>query len=406
MTGRTVAPTIAAPIGRRVGAYAIDLAIQYAIGGVLGGISVAILFALGATWKREALAAMVLLLWAIVAVVSLIWLVVYTAMQGGRGSLGQRARGIQIRDAASDAPIGFWRALLRNLVWALAGSIVVGYFSPLFDSSGRRQGWHDMASRSVVVDRKSMDAAASVPPPVPPAPVANPYLPPPAGAPAAGDAPVVPSVTGLGPAPAAPSLTPAARVVVPAAPIPSTGLISHVPGVAGSAPAAAATSAAASGLAVPAAPAAPAAPVPVPPTSGTAVAAPAPPTTGENVDETRAAASAPAHRADEAAAVTVLTWDDGTRIAVYGRTLFGRNPATEEGAARVAMRDETLSLSKTHFEIGGDAAGPWIIDRHSTNGSALVRNGSPQRLIAGAQTSLRPGDRLEFGDRSLEVGTS
>ncbi|SDG43082.1 FHA domain-containing protein [Microbacterium pygmaeum] len=99
----------------------------------------------------------------------------------------------------------------------------------------------------------------------------------------------------------------------------------------------------------------------------------------------------------------VLTWDDGTRIAVYVRTVFGRDPATEPGTVRVVVRDETLSLSKTHFEVGSDDAGVFIVDRYSKNGSVLVRDGIRHRLIAGAQTSLRPGDRLEFGDRSVMV---
>ena len=116
----------------------------------------------------------------------------------------------------------------------------------------------------------------------------------------------------------------------------------------------------------------------------------------------------PAQRAalyPEAPVLAVLTWDDGSRMAVYGRTVYGRNPAPEDGAVSVAVRDETLSLSKTHFEIGGDAAGAWIIDRHSTNGTNLVRDGGASR--AGRRdcpTALRAGDRLEFGDRSAAVG--
>ncbi|WP_251454506.1 FHA domain-containing protein [Microbacterium sp. Marseille-Q6648] len=98
-----------------------------------------------------------------------------------------------------------------------------------------------------------------------------------------------------------------------------------------------------------------------------------------------------------------LTWDDGTCTAVYGRTVFGRNPTDESGAVCVAVRDETLTISKTHFEIGADDAGPWIVDRHSFNGTVLVRGGVRRTLVPGLPTSLRPGDRLEFGDRSVAV---
>lgn len=115
----------------------------------------------------------------------------------------------------------------------------------------------------------------------------------------------------------------------------------------------------------------------------------------------------PAQRAAlfaEAPMLAVLTWDDGSRMAVYGRTRYGRNPAVESGVASVPVRDETLSLSKTHFEIGGDATGTWVADRHSTNGTVLVRDGGRHPLVAGLPTALRPGDRLELGDRSADVG--
>ncbi|MCW3492803.1 FHA domain-containing protein [Microbacterium sp. SSM24] len=102
--------------------------------------------------------------------------------------------------------------------------------------------------------------------------------------------------------------------------------------------------------------------------------------------------------------LAVLTWDDGSRMAVYGRTLYGRNPAAESGTSSVPVRDETLSLSKTHFEIGGDATGAWIADRSSTNGTVLVRDGGRHPLVAGLPTMLRAGDRLELGDRTAVVG--
>ena len=102
--------------------------------------------------------------------------------------------------------------------------------------------------------------------------------------------------------------------------------------------------------------------------------------------------------------LAVLTWDDGVRMAVYGRTRYGRNPAVEPGIVSVPVRDETLSLSKTHFEIGGVASGPWVADHHSTNGTVLVRDGERQPLVPGLRIGLRDGDRLELGDRIASVG--
>jgi hypothetical protein len=98
-----------------------------------------------------------------------------------------------------------------------------------------------------------------------------------------------------------------------------------------------------------------------------------------------------------------LIWDDGTRVAVRARTLFGRNPPRDGGAAAIPVRDETLSLSKTHFEIGADDSGSWISDRHSTNGTVVVRMGVREQLVPGVHVPIRAGDRIEFGDRSVYV---
>lgn len=133
----------------------------------------------------------------------------------------------------------------------------------------------------------------------------------------------------------------------------------------------------------------------------------APSVAEEDVESTRIVVPPPAQRAalyDGAPVLAVLTWDDGTRMAVYGRTLYGRNPASEDGAVAIPVRDETLSLSKTHFEVGGDTAGTWIADRHSTNGTTLVRDGGRIPLTPGVRTNLRDGDTLEFGDRRVTVG--
>lgn len=117
---------------------------------------------------------------------------------------------------------------------------------------------------------------------------------------------------------------------------------------------------------------------------------------------TRPAGMAPASAMPAHPAV-VLAWDTGERTAVYGRTVFGRDPERGAGADAVTVRDETLSLSKTHFEAGADAAGPWVLDRHSRNGVVLVRAERRARLVPGERTTVREGDRLEFGDRSAVV---
>ncbi|MBN6190955.1 RDD family protein [Aneurinibacillus sp. BA2021] len=449
-----------APISRRVIAYVIDAAIAAGLGILLGG---GLLVATSLSGGLEASLLTLLIGGPIVSLVLLAWFVVYTVMQAGKGSIGMRAQGLRLATAADGAPLGFGRALLRNIVFGLAGAIVVGYFSPLFDGSGRFQGWHDKAVGSLMLDAR---VAAPEPEPEPePVVEAPPLLPAPsferlppapmpgfapAGAPAAPE-PAVSAVSAVEP------VTPAAPA--PALPAQDSGMIAYVPGITQdsrparpAAPAAAAPAAPAAPVAptapaaapAPADSAAPAAatpapavappaapPAPVTPATGTptppapasapaasvpaasapaasapavsapAVSAPAAPAPAvvapatDDLEETRI--SIPGHR-------LVFTWDDGTRVPVSRRTVFGRNPAVEEGAVIVPVRDETLSLSKTHFEAASEASGGWVLDRHSTNGLTIVRDGQRIACPAGQRVPIRLGDVIEIGDRVVMVG--
>jgi hypothetical protein len=114
-----------------------------------------------------------------------------------------------------------------------------------------------------------------------------------------------------------------------------------------------------------------------------------------DLEETRI--SIPGHR-------LVFTWDDGTRVSVSRRTVFGRNPGPEQGAVLVPVRDETLSLSKTHFEAAAEASGGWVMDRHSTNGTTVVRDGQRIACAPGEKVRIRLGDAIEIGDRIVTIG--
>jgi len=105
-----------------------------------------------------------------------------------------------------------------------------------------------------------------------------------------------------------------------------------------------------------------------------------------------------------AGARALLAWDDGTRTAIYARTVFGRDPLRAGGVDAVVLRDETLTLSRTHFELVPlEAGGLMIIDRASTNGVVVTRGAATVPVVPGAPTVLRSGDRLELGDRWLVV---
>ena len=423
----TVSPSGAASagsIGRRAGAFAIDAAIACLVAAVLIGVAGGATFALAGALQPGDLAAVMLFTWSGLVVLLLGWGLVHCGMQGGHGSFGQRLLGLRLVDADSGDPIGFWRAVWRNIVFGLAGSIVVGWFTPLFDASGRRQGWHDLASGAMAVDARTArpdasrlprtgPAAAAFPSPARPAP-AMPLRA--AGAPSSEPGPTTP-------APAWPDAT-AGRAA------PASSATANLP----TGPVADLSWLFRSEHPEPASPPAPPARAPraeADPFPSVTTPFPAATTTEplgnaggprtltaaraatlawapeDDVDVTRTAVPPPAQRAAlfaDAPVIAVLTWDDGTRMAVYGRTLYGRNPATEQGAVAIAVRDETLSLSKTHFEVGGDAGGAWVADRHSTNGTTLVRDGGRIPLLPGLPTPLRPGDSLEVGDRRVTVG--
>jgi len=433
-----------APISRRAIGYLIDALIAAGLSVVLGG---ALLIAATLAGGLEGMLTTLLIGGPIVSLLLLGWFVVYTLMQTGKGSIGMRAQGLRLVSAKDQGPLGFGHTLLRNVIFGLAGSIVVGYFTPLFDGSGRFQGWHDKVAGSLMLDARvtapavptsgvpaavvpglAAEQARPVAPAIPgfPHPTAQPVPPAPA------QPAVAPSVPAAPVFPAQPVIP--ASVSRPAAPANDDGsLIAFVPGITQDAPPPRVTPApptdAGSELdatvqgypaarpvapSAPSAPpvpeAAPAPPVPVVPPLPDAVPAPAPAAAPvpaapapvapaaaepEDIEDTRI--SIPGHR-------LVFTWDDGTRVSVSRRTIFGRNPEAEDGAVVVPVRDETLSLSKTHFEAAAESSGGWVLDRHSTNGMTLVREGQRIACPAGQRVPVRLGDAIEIGDRIVTIG--
>lgn len=395
-------------LGRRIGAYLIDGAVALVVllvaAAVLGGIS------FGTEGGFPLIAASIG-----AYAVAIGWFFVYSLMQGGGGSIGMRALGLRLVREADHAPLGFGRALLRNVIWGLGSAIVVGMFSPLFDASPWRRGWHDQVSGAVMTDIAGHGAVVASPSVgaagagaatdagargIPAAAPAAPY---PAPAPAgyAAPAPYPAPET----APHAAAEPDAHTVLSPAttATAPPAGVISFVPGVtspgrpAPAAPAAAAPAPAAPASVVPTV-VAPAQPAPA--AANAPASAPHPTALPDLVDQTRLSTGEKI--------LARLAWDDGTTQAVYGRTLFGRNPVPETGAMICPVRDETLSLSKTHFELFAAPDGDvdpalWVIDRHSTNGVVVRRGAERRHADPGEPTRVRMGDVLEFGDRQVRI---
>ncbi|WP_136054787.1 RDD family protein, partial [Microbacterium sp. K24] len=149
-----------APISRRAIGYLIDALIAAGLAVILGG---GLMVAATLSGGIEAGLTTLLIGGPIVSLLLLGWFVVYTLMQSGTGSIGMRAQGLRLVSAQGQTPLGFGRTLLRNVIFGLAGSIVVGYFTPLFDGSGRFQGWHDKVAGSLMLDARAAGPAASAP---------------------------------------------------------------------------------------------------------------------------------------------------------------------------------------------------------------------------------------------------
>ncbi|WCD93144.1 RDD family protein [Microbacterium sp. nov. GSS16] len=396
-------------------------------------------------------------------VLATVFIVVQLVLLGRKGvTTGKAIFGLRTVNVRTLERPGFWRgAVVRYLVLSLTfllpllGPLLVIALSPFFDSERRGRSWVDQAGATWMVDvrrglnpydvkrmriaRKSVRITEHARGPALPS-LATPverdapaeYTPSgrlsggvigahrrtSAPQPAAGASPAAPAV------PATPSReTPFAPVVAPGAMVDAVppplvagqlldsfaprGASPATPGAARSAEPAPSPAAPASPAPVassaPAAPAAPTASAPAAP----APAAPAPAASAPAAAPAQPAAPEPAASAAATPAVrAVLRLDDGSRVEVRGATLIGRAPApvAGEGAVQlVAVADDTRSVSKTHLAILPARRGVLVIDRGSTNGSAIARDGSELPLTPGDPAPVQVGDVVRFGDRTLTV---
>ncbi|WP_222130593.1 FHA domain-containing protein, partial [Nocardioides deserti] len=102
-----------------------------------------------------------------------------------------------------------------------------------------------------------------------------------------------------------------------------------------------------------------------------------------------------------------VEFDSGESFVVEGLVLVGRRPEARQGEPvrhLVPLRSSDMSLSKTHAQLQVAPDGVLVVmDRGSTNGSILVRQGVSRPLSAGKPATLLPGDLVRFGDRQMTV---
>lgn len=373
------------------------------------------------------------LVWIIVAFavsqgLMIAYLVVQLVLHGRKGvTLGKAACGIRSVNVRTLERPGFWRgAVVRYLVAyasllvPVIGPVLVIMLSPLFDIERRGRGWLDLAAATWFVDvRRGLNpydskrmriARKRVKTPEHEERAPLPSL----ATPVHRDAPAeyVPSARHSGGVigahraangAAAGSQEPAAPAAVVSAVPPSLATGSATPAPPAPMPAPAPVPAPAPAPAP--TPAQPPASTPAP--ASTPVAAPAPasaPAPAPAPSPAPAPATAPSPAGAGVRAILVL--DTGERIEVRGTTLFGRSPnaAAGEGEARlVSVVDDTRSVSKTHIAVMPARRGVFVVDRASTNGSAIVRGGAETLLTPGRPAELQTGDTVRFGDRTLQV---
>lgn len=102
-----------------------------------------------------------------------------------------------------------------------------------------------------------------------------------------------------------------------------------------------------------------------------------------------------------------LRFDDGRQVQLTGTILLGRDPAArpEDGEVELIQAGEpSQTVSKTHLGIGVDRKGAFLIDRGSTNGTAVrVVTGELKPCPPHERVRLLPGQIVSFGDRNLQV---
>jgi hypothetical protein len=99
--------------------------------------------------------------------------------------------------------------------------------------------------------------------------------------------------------------------------------------------------------------------------------------------------------------------DDGREIDIDGLVLLGRNPQPqpgEEDAELIKVADETRTVSKSHLAIGLDAAGLFVVDRGSTNGSTVTTPAGVSTRCQPSQVIYVPaGSIVSIGDHWMEI---
>jgi hypothetical protein len=100
-----------------------------------------------------------------------------------------------------------------------------------------------------------------------------------------------------------------------------------------------------------------------------------------------------------------VVFDTGEQVRLDQPVIVGRAPALTPGEAGtlLAINDPDYSISKTHLAVGADSDGPWVMDRHSLNGTAIVRSEGEIACPPGERVLVSLGDTVYFGNRRFAL---
>lgn len=124
-------------------------------------------------------------------------------------------------------------------------------------------------------------------------------------------------------------------------------------------------------------------------------------------EETRVARPSDAlPAADPAPRAWSLVLPDGTRLAMDGAVLLGRDPAVladRPDARPVALTDSGKTVSKTHALLETIDGGIRVRELHSTNGVAITTGGVRTVIAPGGEGSAVVGSVIELGSFTVLV---